>query len=903
MRAGSPHNHAAMDFTGLVSTKIQPPRARTARIARPALEAALRDALQRRRLVLLVAPAGFGKTSALAAQIHALPAGTALAWVSLDEDDDALRVFATLGAALEPFDLPWRSAPSALAGQIGEGESGALRAAVAELAAALSGSDAPHGVIVFDDLHRVASPDVHALLDALVERLPPNWTMVIASRIAPQLALARWRAADELAEFTQEALRFSLDEARALAAAEAVPGLEERLPELMERTQGWPAGLRLCFAALRGKAGARPLAAASRPAALDRSLFDYLASEVIDEMPIALHDFLVRSSVLPVLTAGTAAAVTGDARAAQRLDEIERRGLFVTALDADERTLVLHDLFRDALEERLRRRFADELPQLLRRAAAVERDPLRRAALQLRSGDWAAAEATLAEEGELLLLQGLATELVRAIAGFPAAWREQSPRLLRLEAVAECMRWHWNRMAALLETAVDAARLRGDDEELALSQGLLLAAWNALGQEARSAALLAELEGRSLPPLAALLALDARCMLHFQRGEFAALREGFEGVLRRLAAQESLLAWWMVSPPTAWAAIPGMGDLVDRYCAEALRRCRERDLPMRATLHVLQAATLLWSGAIEAASERAAEAEADARWLARAPEIEVSLHTVRLFVDALCGHTEAVQRHLDRLFHHEDATAGPDRLRFWQGHVARLAVRALDVIGAAPETLARWEADHPPPATPGGPHPLAARLLAAQGRWAEAADAFAALLPHVPSFDLMGQGIELHLRAAHALLRGGRAAEAEAALVRTLSRVLEWHAQGHALMAGPAVLASLAEHRWSAALSPACRELLAALAARSAELRGASAAPRVEAVPDPVPPLAAESQGLLSSREREVLERIAAGDSNKLIARALDISPHTVKRHVANILDKLSLQSRGQAAAWLRANP
>ncbi|HMZ02542.1 MAG TPA: helix-turn-helix transcriptional regulator, partial [Burkholderiaceae bacterium] len=76
-----------------------------------------------------------------------------------------------------------------------------------------------------------------------------------------------------------------------------------------------------------------------------------------------------------------------------------------------------------------------------------------------------------------------------------------------------------------------------------------------------------------------------------------------------------------------------------------------------------------------------------------------------------------------------------------------------------------------------------------------------------------------------------------------------------------------------------------------------------EALPDPAPPIAAESQGLLSSREREVLERIAAGDSNKLIARALDISPHTVKRHVANILDKLSLQSRGQAAAWLRANP
>src|SRR3990167_7587836 len=145
-----------MDLSGLATTKIQPPRARTARIVRPALDGALRDALHHKRLVLLVAPAGFGKTSALAGQIAALPKGTALAWVSLDEDDDPARLFSALAA-----------------------------------------SEAPHGLIVFDDLHRVQSPEVHALLDALIERLPPQWTVVISTRIAPRLALSRWRAADE----------------------------------------------------------------------------------------------------------------------------------------------------------------------------------------------------------------------------------------------------------------------------------------------------------------------------------------------------------------------------------------------------------------------------------------------------------------------------------------------------------------------------------------------------------------------------------------------------------------------------------------------------------------------------------------------------------------------------------
>lgn len=894
-----------MDLSGLATTKIQPPRARSARIARRSLDDALREAMRTKRLVLLVAPAGFGKTSALAAQIAALPAGTALAWVSLDEDDDPVRLFAALSAALEPHDLPWRRAPAALAGQLGDDEIGGTRAAVAELVNALAACEAPHGVIVFDDLHRVHSPEVHALLDALIERLPPQWTVVISSRMAPRLALSRWRAADELAEFTQDALRFSLEEARALAEAERLPGLEERLPELMERTQGWPAGLRLCFAALRGKAGGVPLAAAARPAAVDRSLFDYLASEIIDEMPIGLHDFLVRSSVLPVLTAAAAQAVTGDARAAQRLDEVERRGLFVTALDADERTLVLHDLFRDALEDRLRKRFPDELPQLLRCAAAIERDPLRRAALQLRAGDWAAAEATLVDDGEELLLLGLAVELGRVIAQFPAAWREQSPRLLRIDAVAECMRWHWNRMAALLEASVAAAELRGDEAERQLSQSMLLAAWNAIGQAERSAALLAALRGQTLPPLAGMLVMDAQCSLHFERGEFAELRTLFEQVMQRLEAQTSLLAWWMVSPPTAWAAIPGLGALVERFCDEALRRCGDRELPMRATLHALQAATLLWAGRVDEAARRAEEAHADARWLARAPEIEVSLDSVRMFVDALHGDAPAVQRRLERLFHHEDATAAPDRLRFWRAHVARLAVRALDLLGAEAAALRHWQAWHPPSTAPGEPDPLAARLLAAEGRWPEAAEAFGALLPHVPSVGLMGQGIELHLRASHALLKAGRAAEAAAPLARALARVVEWGAQGHALMAGPVVLGALAAQPWGQALEPALQASLAALAAQSAALRGSTPVPAAALVPAPVSatPDAAESPGGLSSREREVLERIAAGDSNKLIARALDISPHTVKRHVANILDKLALQSRGQAAAWLRANP
>ncbi|MFT3954451.1 MAG: LuxR C-terminal-related transcriptional regulator [Piscinibacter sp.] len=897
-----------MQRSTLATTKIQPPRARTARVARPVLDGALRDALGHKRLVLLVAPAGFGKTSALAGQIAALPAGTALAWVSLDEDDDPARLFAALAAALEPFDLPWRTAPAALAGQLIDDDGAGLRATVAELVNALAASEAAHGVIVFDDLHRVQSPEVHTLLDALVAGLPPQWTVVISSRIAPRLSLPRWRAADELAEFTQESLRFTFDEARALVEAEQPAGqgaeLAARLPELMERTQGWPAGLRLCFAALRGRAGSAPLAGSTaRPAAVDRSLFDYLASEVIDEMPISLHDFLVRSSVLPVLTAGSAAAVTGDQRAAQRLDEIERRGLFVTALDADERTLVLHDLFRDALEERLRKRFPDELPQLLQRAAAVETDALRRVLLQLRAGDWAAAEAALAAIADELLLEGQGTEVSRLVAQFPAGWRERSTRLLRYDAIAACMRWRWSEMAVLMEASVEAARQAGDVDELHLSQALLLAAWNANDQVDRAQALADELLAQPLAPEAELLALDGQCTLLHDRGDYVGLRDCFAQVLQRLEAHGSLLNWWECSPPTSWAGLPGMAALLERYGREALRRIGERELPVRATLHALQAASLVWAGRIPEAQASAAQAEADARWLARSSEIAVALNIVRTYIDALRGDVAAVARRLDDLFMQEAEHASPSRLRFWRAHVARIAVRALDLAGADGAALRHWQTWHP--AHEGdGPGPLAARVAAAEGRWADAAAAFAALLPDAARLDLLGQGIELQLRGAHAMLRAGLAAGAAAPLAEALQRVIDSGGAGHALMAGPVVLAALAAPGAVTALDASQRQVLTALAAQSQSLRG-GAVPAVATVVEPAPAAASAETGaaLLSGREREVLERIAAGDSNKLIARLLDISPHTVKRHVANILDKLALQSRGQAAAWLRANP
>ncbi len=70
---------------------------------------------------------------------------------------------------------------------------------------------------------------------------------------------------------------------------------------------------------------------------------------------------------------------------------------------------------------------------------------------------------------------------------------------------------------------------------------------------------------------------------------------------------------------------------------------------------------------------------------------------------------------------------------------------------------------------------------------------------------------------------------------------------------------------------------------------------------EPLPGTHAAALALLSAREREVLVLIAHGNSNKLIARSLDIAETTVKIHVQHILRKLQLTSRVQAAVYAAA--
>ncbi|MBP6900509.1 MAG: AAA family ATPase [Burkholderiaceae bacterium] len=903
-------------------TKIQCPRLRPQQqIQRPALQAALRVALGQHRLVLLSAPAGFGKTTALA---EALAADNAppLAWVSLDEDDDLARLLECLIAALEPQDPPWRLAPEAL---VAMAEAGAPPAQIAtELVNTLEACDLERGVIVLDDLHRLHDGPALALLAHLIERLGQRWTLVLASRHDPAaLPLARLRVQGELAEFRQAELGFSAAEAQALGERHGVDA--EAVLSLHARTEGWPAGLRLALNASRN--GVMPAGA------VDRHVFDFLASEVLDRLRPELRDFLLDTSVLPELDAARCAAVTGQAHAALLLDEVERLGLFATSVDGAQRTLRLHDLFRAALQQQLERQRPLDLLPLRQRAAAAEPDAQRRVALLLQAGDEAAAKSLLAARAARWLTEGAVQTVHKLLDGFAPALRQSSSALQCIKALLAWSRWDFPAMAEAARRALALAESRQDEAQRQQAQGLLALALNALGQVDASGAVLGPLRRERMSDATRVLVLVASSWHALDMGSMARIGPVLDetvDTLERLRAPEY---WYMATPILRFIGLPGTRGALQRH-AEGVRRLAEADRPtaLSAASLLIEAWLATWDGRLEAADALMDRADADCRWVGDPPNVRRTVRQQQALMLALRGRRATVESLVQPALQQPGALGSA-----WSAwHGLRLAARAAAICDHGPllrACLDRLEpALLPEQARAAGERlaalsPLPAQLHWLEGRPAAAIAGWRALLPQEAQIDQLGQAAELRVRLAHALLVAeDDAAGAAAVLAPALQRALAEGGPGGLLFGGSA-LQQLASPALQARLQPHLPEALAEPLRRWAARVGwrlepilpAAAGDEVDGVTDasdaseagaavvrslvrPQPALSAAPQALpgevLSPREREVLERIAAGDSNKLIARAFDLSPHTVKRHVANVLAKLGLTSRGQAAAW-----
>jgi LuxR family maltose regulon positive regulatory protein len=916
-------------------TKIQLPRAAAATVlVRPALQRRLVDALTRLPLVLVSAAAGYGKTTALTQALDSLPEGTAVAWVGCDAGDAPLQLFSCLVAALEPYDLPWRTAPESLiAGALASDPRDeaaslrALRTLTTELINALDAADVPHGVIAVDDLHRVDHPAIFQFLDLLLERFTPRWTLALATRLEPPIALHRLRAQGRVATFGPADLQFDALQARAVAEAQGVDG--DVADALFTRTQGWPAGLQLALQVLRGTPGSRLAGSASL---IDRQVFDFLATEVIDRLSTDLREFLLTTAVLPELTAARCAAVSGDPRAAEHLDTLERASLFVTSLDAPEITLRVHDLLRDALEHRLQRQGGGRLQRLLQRAAESEPDPVRRLAYWLRAEQWAEAAHELHLQTYGLLTANQTGTVLRWLERFPAAVVPTLPELQLVRTLVAWMHWRWQDMLAAARAAeagferlgrpLDALAARAyaalalrsagapDDSERVLQQ--VTQAVDRLLAEREPAFRAGERwHGHEPGMLAAMLGREAAVWCAFDDGRFDALAAPSAASLDLLDRSTGVAPLFQMLPLAGYVGLRGMQPHLERYVRSARARLGHDDTHLATLVQAIDGSVRVWSGDVAGGLALLRDAADEARWhdfplrttLHVHPFLCVA-HLLRGDVTALRADAQLLERALMR------AAGQPDIGLRVASDLFQLG-RWLHAAGLRDDALRLWRttlAWHDPGMRPNWTiqrSTATAWIALAEGREAEALDGFmTALARDADRLEIFGQATELRLRSAALALQLGHGAAAAAGMLRP---VFVRHAGDADIasvwQAGPQVLMALAAADWQDELDTAHQETQARWAADAARLQGlpdVPALPGAASAPAEAAPAVADDG--LSPREWEVLALLAAGDSNKLIARAFDLSPHTVKRHVANILMKLDLRSRGQAAAWFHAH-
>jgi len=348
--------------TPILATKLYVPLPRPEAVPRPRLIERLDEGLHR-RLSLVSAPAGFGKSTLLGEWVAGCERPSA--WLSLDEgDNDPTRFLAYLVAALQT-----------IAAEVGEVVLDTLQSpqpppTESILTALLNEiSNIPDDfVLVLDDYHLVDAKPVDDALAFLIEHLPPRMHFIIATREDPNLPLARLRARGQLAELRAADLRFTASEATEFLKGEMGLSLSEKdVTALETRTEGWIAGLQLAALSMRGREDVSGFIRAF--AGDNRYIVDYLLEEVLQRQPERIRSFLLQTSILDRLHGPLCDAVTRQGDGRGMLEALERGNFFVVPLDDKRQWYRYHHLFAEVLSAHLMQERPAQIPALHRRAS------------------------------------------------------------------------------------------------------------------------------------------------------------------------------------------------------------------------------------------------------------------------------------------------------------------------------------------------------------------------------------------------------------------------------------------------------------------------------------------------------------------------------------------------------
>jgi LuxR family transcriptional regulator, maltose regulon positive regulatory protein len=893
-----------MGSSPVVKTKLIVPRVAQGVIDRPRL-CGLVSTAQSARLIAVTAPAGFGKTTfatAWLAQLRAATTHTAsyTAWLSIDaEDNEPARflhgVACALCRAVEGLE------PSAA--DLADGTTPAApHAIVAALTDQLTEIDG-EVYLVLDDFHCVTDPAIHDAVSLLVAQAPPNFHLALTTRQQLPLALARLRANDALLEIDAAALRFDADETRRFLEH----ACERRLaPAVIARlyagTEGWAAALKLAAAALRrGGAAADAWTSGFPPSGFSQPFSAYL-DEMLASLPDELVDFATRIAVLDKPNGDLCLAVTGHAHSHALLDDLANRHLLLEPVDGVGHWYRFHRLLLDYLRQRLRARHAEDEPDLHQRAFAwyaqheMWTDAARHA---IAAGEFECALDWLARCGMTLVKRGDLLTLLGWQRQFPAGAMHGQIRLRLAIAWGMALAMREDEAHAMLEEVERDARqqpLEPERADLLCECRVLRAVLLALSDDTAAALAQAQtcVARSSADPWIANVQSNVLRFARWRAGDI----EGAYATpwIPYSLEQDRRNVFSSVYHHCLMGSIEmdqGRLDVAQREAREAMRIAEAHAGPHSGAAGFV--APLLADLYYE--QDRCDEAE---RVLVeRLPAIDalMSLEGVRQAYAILARisaarddmeNAYALLSHAESLGHH----------RRWSRLVSGVLLERVGLLlterrfaeaAACATQLDRLAAQHPVSAAcaHAGIHrdrdTARVKLAWARGQWSEAAHLIARLRHEAHALRSVRLSMQYDTLLAITLMASNDADGALTALRAALELAAPAGMSRTILDAGRQVGPLLERLRTSPActktLEPCVERLLAAAWSEHAR----------------------ELTTSLSRRELEVLTLIDDGRSNKEVARALGVTPETVKTHLKSVFGKLAVERRAQAAARARS--